>query len=258
MVEVIDTPDHDRTQVRAIPIIVAGPIDWLESRVANFLTRLSIALTLTGVGLVAVTLFQVRFGLLPLRRIEQGLAEVRSGEASKLEGELPAEIEPLQVELNALILSNQDIIDRARTQVGNLAHALEDAARGHHQRGARGQERARGQGRRAGRRSCATRCNHYLDRARVAARVGVIGRSTSVASVIEPLVRALERIHRDRDIAHHRSMPGRGCALPGRTPGPRGDARQSARQRLQVGQASVCTLTVSVGADPQGCRAGGA
>jgi signal transduction histidine kinase len=42
--------------------------------------------------------------------------------------------------------------------------------------------------------------NHYLNRARVAARVGVIGRATVVASVVEPLVRALERIHRDRAV----------------------------------------------------------
>jgi signal transduction histidine kinase len=42
---------------------------------------------------------------------------------------------------------------------------------------------------------------HYLDRARVAARVGVIGRSTVIAPVAEALVRALERIHRDRGIA---------------------------------------------------------
>jgi signal transduction histidine kinase len=42
---------------------------------------------------------------------------------------------------------------------------------------------------------------HYLDRARVAARVGVIGRATPVLDVLEPLSRALERIHRDRAIS---------------------------------------------------------
>ena len=31
---------------------------------------------------------------------------------------------PLQDELNALIQSNRDIVERARTHVGNLAHAL--------------------------------------------------------------------------------------------------------------------------------------
>ncbi len=87
MVEVIDTPDHRKDGPR-YSILVAGPIDWLESRLANFSTRLSIALALAGIGLVTVTLFQVRFGLLPLRRIERGLSDIRSGKASNLEGEL--------------------------------------------------------------------------------------------------------------------------------------------------------------------------
>lgn len=198
MVEVIDSPTAGDQGAR-YSVIVAGPIDWLDTRLANFLTRLSIALILTGVGLVTVTLFQVRFGLLPLRRIEQGLAEIRSGRAERLEGELPAEIEPLQVELNALLASNQEIIDRARTQVGNLAHALKtplavivNEAR----------EDKTPLGRKIAEQAGIMRdqVNHYLDRARVAAGTGVIGRATPVLPVLEPLKRALERIHRDRAI----------------------------------------------------------
>ena len=48
---------------------------------APFRTRLSLALALAGVGLLAVTLFQIRFGLLPLHKVEKGLAAIRSGEA---------------------------------------------------------------------------------------------------------------------------------------------------------------------------------
>lgn len=199
MVEVIDGPDPLGKGAR-YSVIVAGPIDWLDSRLANFMTRLSIALFLTGVGLVTVTLFQVRFGLLPLRRIEQGLAEVRSGRAEKLEGELPAEIEPLQQELNALIESNQEIIERARTQVGNLAHALKtplavitnEAREDKSPLGTKVAEQAA---------IMRDQVTHYLDRARVAARVNVIGRATPVREVLEPLSRALERIHRDRKIS---------------------------------------------------------
>jgi signal transduction histidine kinase len=199
MVEVIDSFDRSENAPK-YSVVVAGPVDWLESRVANFLTRLAIALFLTGVGLVTVTLFQVRFGLLPLRRIEQGLADVRSGTAEKLEGELPAEIEPLQDELNALIASNQEIIDRARTQVGNLAHAIKtplavitnEAREDKGPLGSKIAEQAE---------IMRDQVTHYLDRARVAARVGVIGRATPVLDVLEPLSRALERIHRDRAIS---------------------------------------------------------
>lgn len=205
MVEVIDSVERGDNAPK-YSIIVAGPVDWLESRVANFLTRLAIALFLTGLGLVTVTLFQVRFGLLPLRRIEQGLADVRSGKAANLEGELPAEIEPLQHELNALITSNQEIIDRARTQVGNLAHALKtplavitnEAREDKGPLGTKVAEQAE---------IMRDQVNHYLDRARVAARVGVIGRATPVLDVLEPLTRALERIHRDRAITLNLQCP---------------------------------------------------
>ena len=122
----------------------------------------------------------MRFGLLPLRQIEQGLAAIRSGERRTLEGELPAEIEPLQPELNALIQSNQDIVERARTQVGNLAHALKtplavitNEARGRQDRRSRDKVAEQAEIMR-------DQVNHYLDRARMAARVGVIGRVTEV------------------------------------------------------------------------------
>jgi signal transduction histidine kinase len=198
MVEVIDTIGHVDGGPK-YSIVVAGPLDWLTSRLGSFLARLSSALTLTGLGLVGVTLLQVRFGLLPLRRIERGLAAIRSGAAAKLEGGLPAEIEPLQHELNQLIQSNQDIIDRARTQVGNLAHALKtplavitnEAREDKSPIGKKVAEQAQ---------LMRDQIAYYLDRARVAARVGVIGRSTEVASVVEPLVRALERINQEKGV----------------------------------------------------------
>lgn len=198
IVELVNTLGYDEKQPR-YSVIVAGPIDWLEGLVSNFRYRLSIALALAGLGLVAVTLFQVRFGLLPLKQVERGLAAIRSGEAERLDGELPAEIAPLQVELNALIQSNQDVVDRARTQVGNLAHALKtplavivnEANDGEGALARKVSEQAE-----VMRHSITL----YLDRARMAARVGAIGRVTDVREVIEPLVRALERINRDRDI----------------------------------------------------------
>lgn len=199
ILEVIDTPGHETDKTK-YSVIVAGPLDWLEATVAKFRNRLTTALSLFGLGLVAVTLFQVRFGLLPLRRIERGLANIRSGTATKLDGQLPAEIEPLQSELNALIQSNQDIVDRARTQVGNLAHALKtplavitnEAREEKSSFGAKVAEQAQ---------IMRDQVGHYLDRARMAASAGAIGRVTPFEATAEPLVRALERIHRDKGIA---------------------------------------------------------
>src|SRR5439155_12437856 len=77
-----------------------------------------------AIVLLLTTTFQVRFGLAPLKRISEGLAAIRSGRAERLEGEFPVEIAPLARETNALIEANREIVERARTHVGNLAHAL--------------------------------------------------------------------------------------------------------------------------------------
>ena len=179
---------------------MAGPLDWLDVRVVGFGKQLAMALTLAGIALVAVTLLQVRFGLLPLRAIENGLAAIRSGRASRLDGVLPAEIEPLQHELNALIQSNQDIIDRARTQVGNLAHALKTplAVITNEARDEKSQlaHKVADQAR-----IMRDQVNHYLDRARMVASAGSLVRVTEVLPVVEALQRALERIYQDKGVA---------------------------------------------------------
>jgi signal transduction histidine kinase len=52
-----------------------------------------------------------------------------------------------------------------------------------------------------------TQVGLYLDRARMAARIGVIGRVTEVRPVGESIVRALERIHRDKHLTYSLNCP---------------------------------------------------
>ena len=146
------------------------------------------------------TIFQVRFGLAPLKRISEAIADIRSGRAERLEGDFPVEIAPLARETNALIDANREIVERARTHVGNLAHAIKtplsvivNEAAAHRADAFAGKvlEQAdvmRGQ------------LAHHLERARIAARVTIIGTVTEVAPAIEALVRTMEKIHRDRGI----------------------------------------------------------
>jgi signal transduction histidine kinase len=176
---------------------VAGDAAEIERDLAEFRTMLIAALGVLGLGLVVATLFQVRFGLAPLRAIRHDLAAIRSGDAEQLEGELPSEIRPLQQELNALIQSNRDIVERARTHVGNLAHALKTPL------SVITNEAREKDGPLAGKvieqaELMRTQITHHLDRARVAARSGAIGDITDVDGVLKGLKRALDRIYEGR------------------------------------------------------------
>jgi signal transduction histidine kinase len=187
-------------------VAVAGTLGEVETSLRNFRTRLTLALALAGIGLLAVTLFQIRFGLLPLAKMEKSLAAIRSGETARLDVHLPAEIEPLQHELNALLKANEEIVERARTHVGNLAHALKtplavvtNEARDDSSPLARKVSEQAG--------IMADQINHYLERARMAARIGVIGRVTEVRPVGESIIRALERIYHDKHLSFSVDCP---------------------------------------------------
>jgi signal transduction histidine kinase len=178
---------------------VAGDAGEIDRDLGEFRTMLVTALAALGLGLVVATLFQVRFGLAPLRAIRHDLASIRSGAAERLEGQLPDEIRPLQHELNALIQSNREIVERARTHVGNLAHALKtplsvitnEARENDGPFGAKVVEQAE---------IMRTQISHHLDRARVAARSGAIGDTTEVEGVLKALKRTLDRIHGGRGL----------------------------------------------------------
>lgn len=178
--------------------IAADAVD-IDSPVEEFRAMLIVAFCMLGAGLLIATFFQVRYGLRPVRDIGAKLAAIRSGEALKLEGALPEEIQPLQDELNALIQSNQQIIERARTHVGNLAHALKtplsvitNEAREHEGEFARKvAEQAE---------LMREHITHHLGRAQIAARISIVGGVTDVSDTLRSLTNALARIYSDRGI----------------------------------------------------------
>ena len=103
---------------------VAALTEDFERQVAGFQLSLAVTFALLAGALVASSALQVRFGLRPLRRLQDGMAAIRRGETDRIAGDFPQDIAPLAGELNLLIESNRAVVERARTQVGNLAHAL--------------------------------------------------------------------------------------------------------------------------------------
>jgi signal transduction histidine kinase len=193
---------------------VAGLADEVEQQVKEFRNMLLLALGMLGAGLIAAAVLQVGYGLRPLAEMSRRLADIRAGKADRLEGEFPREIAPLQKELNALLRANREIVERARTHVGNLAHALKtplsvianetDRARG---RGGAEAALADIVGRQTELMSGQVR--HHLDRARMAAQRGVIGTATEVEPAMQALARTLEKLHRERALRFEASCtPG--------------------------------------------------
>jgi signal transduction histidine kinase len=184
---------------RKFDVLVAGDAGDLETQIREFGANVALTLAIFGIGLILATTIQTRWGLRPLDRLRRGLADLRSGKQTRFEDGFPTEIEPLVKELNALLVSNQEIIDRARTQVGNLAHALKtplsviinESRANRTPFGTKVAEQAE---------SMRNQVNHYLDRARIAAQVNVIGAVTEVAPAVARLARAMRRIHSDRGI----------------------------------------------------------
>jgi signal transduction histidine kinase len=182
-------------------VAVAGDGSEIAVEKRAFDQALAVTFIILAVVLLLTTMFQVRFGLAPLTRLSEQLAAIRSGHAERLEGRFPDEIAPLARETNALIDANKEIVERARTHVGNLAHALktplsvvvnEANARKGDAFAGKVLEQAD---------IMRDQVARHLERARLAARSTVLGSITDVAPVAHALARTMEKIHHERAVA---------------------------------------------------------
>ncbi|MBX3514302.1 MAG: sensor histidine kinase [Xanthobacteraceae bacterium] len=186
-------------------LLIAGDSFEIDDEVSGFNDALLLTFGFIGLAFLAIIWFQIRYGLRPLKKISEALSEIRSGETERLQGDFPKEVAPLAREVNALLESNREIVDRARTHVGNLAHALKTplSVLMNESRNLKGQtaEKVREQ---LG--VMRDQVQRHLERARISARVAVISNTIEVAPVIEMLVRTMEKIHRERGLALHAKL----------------------------------------------------
>ena len=190
-------------------LVVAADEQQMNAPIERFSGMLWLALGLLGLGLGLAAVVQVWVGLAPLKRLRGALAAVRSGDARQLVGRFPAEVQPLVDEFNTVLAHNAEVVERARTQAGNLAHALKtplsviaNAA------GSESGELAQRVGAQV--ELARTQIDYHLSRSRVAASLRFPGARTPVVAVLEGLLRVMRRIHAERNldlVIHPAALP---------------------------------------------------
>jgi signal transduction histidine kinase len=187
---------------RKTPVIFLAAEDRssIDRDIRDFIAATAAAFFVLGAGLILAIVVQVRVGLRPLFELRREVADVRRGKALRLAETYPSELRPLAQELNALVEHNQQVVERQRTHVGNLAHALKTPisvmiteARQRPGPLADVVERQA--------QAMQQQVDHHLRRARAAARTQGQGERTSVAEVLDELTRTLGRIFRDKGVA---------------------------------------------------------
>ncbi|MDR6178491.1 signal transduction histidine kinase [Pseudomonas sp. SORGH_AS 211] len=109
---------------QAVQVTVADDYNPLLSNLARIL---AFGGSLGLATLLLVLLLQrliVRRALRPLEQVREQIAQLHQGRRSTLDASVPAELEPLVGEMNALLRHTEDGLKRARHGIGNLGHAL--------------------------------------------------------------------------------------------------------------------------------------
>ena len=187
-------------------LIVAADLRETVAAAQRFNGVLAASLATLFVLLCAAALAQVAIGLAPLRALQRTLAGVHAGTSPRLEGQFPSEVQPLVDDFNAVLDRNAEVVARARTQAGNLAHAIKtplaamsQAAAVALRRPETGAELAVLVDEQVG--VARRHVDWHLARARAAAAQGVPGARVPLQPVIHGLLRVLERVYAERGIA---------------------------------------------------------
>lgn len=184
---------------------VAAATEDLDRDIARFELGLAVTFALLALALAGSSVLQVLYGLKPLRQLREAVAAIRRGEADRIGGAFPHEIAPLAEELDLLVATNRNVVERAQTQVGNLAHALKtplsviinEAAEARGPLAEKVEEQAG---------IMREQVAHYLDRARAAVSAQGIGVTTEVEPVVAALIRTFEKIYADRAVVFAASV----------------------------------------------------
>ena len=191
---------------------LAGNQSDFDSAINALRQNLAVLLAVFGAGLVAANGLIIILGMRPLDRVRNALRAIQSGHDHALTGRYPDEIQPMVDEMNMLIDNNRRIVDRARTQVGNLAHSLKTPISVlRNEAGKQTDVDAQLVIDQAT--TMQQQVEHYLNRARIAAQSGGTAFRTDTRDALERLVKVMRKLNPDKTIDLH--MPQHPIAFAG-------------------------------------------
>lgn len=109
---------------RRLDMVVAEDITSLEHDLDMFELRYALGSLAVLVIVLGLQAWVTRRGLAPLDDVREDIRQLEQGEVRQLRDNVPTEIRPLVSEFNSLLEVMQQRLERSRTALGNLAHAL--------------------------------------------------------------------------------------------------------------------------------------
>ncbi|MGJ8528468.1 ATP-binding protein [Maritalea sp.] len=178
--------------------VISVTADWDEIATEVNAFQQQALLVLVAVGLLLATMcaFVARLSLGPLFRLSSAVEDIRNGRSVRLQEEFPKEVEPVKTEINALLDVNDKIMERAKNQVGDLAHGLKTPmAVMRNELGKSGSEFV---GQQLDKMQATV--SRYLDRAQLAARTAVRGQNTDTMPAAEKILSVMKKLKPENHI----------------------------------------------------------
>ncbi|QEA12762.1 sensor histidine kinase [Comamonas flocculans] len=192
----LELPDADAPPLL---VTVAGDEALVAQPIARFAHLLWITLAILATGLLLAVALQLQLALRPLALLRQRLAAVRAGASGQLPGQFPQELQPLVAEFNHVLAENAEMVQRARAQAGNLAHAV-NTPLAIIANAAEQDDSALALLVREQVQSARRQVDWHLARARATAAVRATGLATPVLAPLQALLRTMQRLYAGRGL----------------------------------------------------------
>jgi signal transduction histidine kinase len=188
----------------ALNVVAALDRQDIATSQRSFLRLLVFSLAALGLILIVAMAFFIRLALRPFGVLARELQAIHGGQSRVLSGDFPDEVQGVVDDLNRLVAFQDAALERSRTQAADLAHGLKTPLTV--------LEAITRQAGEEGRKDLAVaieeqvrQMKRQIDRVLARARAGMaaaLGRKrTEVAPVARKIVRAFERLPRDKALA---------------------------------------------------------